>query len=77
VRAGVPLAKFDDCGKLAAKDFADSAKVGSLLPSVAHGMAVPAAAEGAMKDVVSQFWNVDKMTAKEGMSKLVAAARTR
>jgi len=77
VRAGVPLDKFDDCGKLAAKDFADSAKSASLLPSVAHGMAVPAAAEGAMKDVVSQFWNADKMTAKDAMSKLVAAARTR
>ena len=29
---------------------------------MAHGMAVPPAAEGAIKDVVSQFWNDDKMT---------------
>jgi|GEM_PF-2879159 len=27
--------------------------------------------------VVNQFWYVDKMTAKEAMNKLVAAARTR
>jgi glucose/mannose transport system substrate-binding protein len=30
-----------------------------------------------MKDVVSQFWNDDKMDAKAAMAKLAAAARTR
>jgi len=40
VRSGISMDKFDDCGKLAAKDFADSAKSASLLPSVAHGMAL-------------------------------------
>ena len=36
---------------------------------IAHGMAVPPAVEGAIKDVVSQFWNTDKMSAKDAMGK--------
>ena len=44
------------------KDFVDDAKSGGLVPSIAHGMAMPPAAEGAIKDVVSQFWNDDKMS---------------
>jgi glucose/mannose transport system substrate-binding protein len=38
---------------------------------------VPSATEGAIKDVVSQFWNDDKMDAKAAMGKLAAAARTK
>ena len=39
------------------------------------GMAVPSAVEGAIKDVVSQFWNSDKATVDDTMTKLVAAAK--
>jgi len=77
VRTGMKLDKFDDCAKTSAADFLASAKAGSLVPSIAHGMAVPSAVEGAIKDVVSQFWNDDKMTAAAAMDKLVAAARTK
>ncbi len=77
VRLNMKLDKFDDCAKASNKDFVDSAKGGSLLPSVAHGMAIPSAAEGAIKDVVSQFWNADKMSAKDAMAKLTAAAKTK
>jgi len=77
VRLGMKLDKFDDCAKLSAKDFVDTAKTDALLPSIAHGMAVPSATEGAIKDVVSQFWNTDKMSAKDAQAKLVAAAKTK
>ncbi|OWQ90721.1 sugar ABC transporter substrate-binding protein [Roseateles aquatilis] len=77
VRTGMKMDKFDDCAKQSAADFAADAKAGTLVPSIAHGMAVPAAAEGAMKDVVSQFWNSDKMTAKDAQAKLASAARTK
>lgn len=77
VRLGMKLDKFDDCAKTSAKDFVDTAKTNSLVPSIAHGMAVPSATEGAIKDVVSQFWNTDKMTAKDAQTKLVAAAKTK
>ncbi|MDH4290444.1 MAG: ABC transporter substrate-binding protein [Aquincola sp.] len=77
VRLGMKMDKFDDCAKLSSKDFVDDAKSGTLVPSIAHGMAVPSATEGAIKDVVSQFWNDDKMDAKAAMSKLAAAAKTK
>ena len=77
VRLGQAMDKFDDCAKLSAKDFVDTAKSGGLVPSLAHGMAVPPAVEGAMKDVVSQFWNTDKMTAKDAMGKLASAAKNK
>ncbi|MDI4633175.1 carbohydrate ABC transporter substrate-binding protein [Pelomonas sp. V22] len=77
VRAGMKLDKFDDCAKASANDFAAAAKGGTLIPSLAHGMAVPAAAEGAIKDVISNFWNSDKMTAADAMKRLASAAKTR
>ena len=40
-------------------------------------MAVPSSAEGAIKDVVSQFWNSDKMTAKDAMGKIASAAKSK
>ena len=63
--------------KLSAKDFVDTAKTASLVPTVAHGMAMPSSTEGAIKDVISQFWNPDKMSAKDAQAKLVAAAKTK
>jgi glucose/mannose transport system substrate-binding protein len=75
VRLGMKMDKFDDCAKTSSKDFVDSSKSGSLVPSVAHGMAVPSAVEGAMKDVVSKFWNDDKVSNKDAMAALVAATK--
>ncbi|WP_416136273.1 ABC transporter substrate-binding protein [Aquabacterium sp. A7-Y] len=75
VRLNMDLAKFDDCAKQSSSDFVASSKSGTLLPSIAHGMAVPSAAEGAIKDAVSQFWNTDKMTAKEAMDRIASAAK--
>lgn len=77
VRTGMKMDKFDDCAKQSAKDFAEDAKTGTLVPSIAHGMAVSAAAEGAMKDVISQFWNSDRMTAKDAQGRLASAAKAK
>ena len=77
VRMGVKMDKFDDCAKASSADFGATAKSGALLPSLAHGMAVPSSAEGAIKDVVSQFWNSDKMTAKDAMDKIASAAKSK
>jgi glucose/mannose transport system substrate-binding protein len=77
VRLNMDMSKFDDCAKMSARDFVATSKTGSLLPSIAHGMAVPSAVEGAMKDVVAQFWNLDGESAEQAMERLVSAARTR
>jgi len=76
VRLNMPMDKFDDCAKQSSKDFVASNKAGTLVPSIAHGMAVPSAAEGAIKDVVSQFWNDDKMSPADAMKKIAAAAKS-
>jgi len=76
VRLNMKMDKFDDCAKASSADFVATAKAGSLLPSIAHGMAVNSAAEGAIKDAVSQFWNTDKMSAKDAMAKIAVAAAT-
>ncbi|WP_219851631.1 ABC transporter substrate-binding protein [Methylibium rhizosphaerae] len=77
VRLNMPMDKFDDCAKASSKDFVDSSKSGGLVPSIAHGMAVSSAAEGAIKDAVSNYWNSDKMTVAEAKDKIAAAARTK
>jgi glucose/mannose transport system substrate-binding protein len=77
VRLNMKMDKFDDCAKTSAKDFVETAKTGGLVPSVAHGMAIAPAAEGAIKDVVSQFWNDDKITVADAQKKLAAAASTK
>jgi glucose/mannose transport system substrate-binding protein len=77
VRMGLKMDKFDDCAKASALDFTAAAKSAALLPSVANGMAVSSAVEGAIKDAVSQFWNSDKMSAAETMKKMAGAGKAR
>jgi glucose/mannose transport system substrate-binding protein len=77
VRLKMDMAKFDDCAKLSAKDFADTAKSGALVPSIAHSMAVKPAAEGAIKDAVSQFWNDDKVSVADAIKNIAKAAATK
>ena len=73
VRLNMDMAKFDDCAKLSAKEFVETAKSGGLVPSVSQDMALKPAMTGALKDVISQFWNDDKMTAETAMSNMVKA----
>ncbi len=77
VRLNMDMAKFDDCAKLSSKDFVATAKTGGLVPSVAHGMAISPAAEGAIKDAVSQFWNDDKISVADGVKNIAKAAATK
>jgi glucose/mannose transport system substrate-binding protein len=77
VRLGHDMSKFDSCAQLSAKDFVATSKSGGLVPSVAHGMAIKPAAEGAIKDMVSAYWNDDKMSVADAQKKLVAAAATK
>ncbi|MCX7258461.1 MAG: ABC transporter substrate-binding protein [Polaromonas sp.] len=77
VRLNMSMAKFDDCAKLSSKDFVETAKTGGLVPSAAHGMAISPAAEGAIKDAVSQFWNDDKISVDEAQKRIASAAKTK
>lgn len=77
VRLGMDMSKFDDCAKMSSRDFVATSKSGSLVPSIAHGMAVSPAAEGAIKDAVSQFWNDDKISVADGVKNIAKAAATK
>jgi len=76
VRLNMDMTKFDDCAKLSARDFVAASKAGTLLPSIAHGMAVRPDAEAAIKDAVSQFWNNDKISVDDGVKRIAKAAMT-
>jgi glucose/mannose transport system substrate-binding protein len=45
------------------------------VPSIAHGMAVSPALEGAIKDIVSQYWNDDRFTTAAAMRALTEATQ--
>ena len=70
-RLNMSMDKFDDCAKLSSSDFVSTAKAGTLVPSMAHGMATFSATQGAMSDTVTEFYNSDSMTAEEAAAKLV------
>ncbi|QLI80361.1 carbohydrate ABC transporter substrate-binding protein [Chitinibacter fontanus] len=76
-RTDLAMDKFDECGKKSAVDFKATAAKGGLVPSWAHGMAMKSATQGAVYDAVTQFWNDDKMSAKDAAMKLAAAAKTK
>ena len=75
-RSGMSMAKFDQCAKDSSSEFESSAKSKKLVPSWAHGMAMPASAQGAMFDVVTQFLN-SNMTPKAAAEKMAAAAKSK
>jgi len=70
VRSGIAKASFDDIALRSMDEFAATSANGTLLPSMAHGMAVSPAVQGAIYDVVTKFYNSD-MTAKDAAAKFV------
>ncbi len=76
VRPDVPRGKFDACATRSMDDMAASSKAGSLVPSMAHGMAVQPATQGAIVDVVAKFMN-SSMTSQDAVKALAKAARTK
>jgi len=73
--SGVQMERFDHCAQESSAYFVASSMINTLVPSVAHKMAVPEKTAGALREVVSQFWNRDAMSADEAMSRLVEAAK--
>lgn len=72
VKSGVSKTSFDDIALRSMDAFSAAAVNNTLLPSMAHGMAVSPAVQGAFYDVVTKYYNSD-MTAKEAAAKLVSA----
>ncbi|AVA23064.1 ABC transporter substrate-binding protein [Rhizobium sp. LEGMi198b] len=71
-RTDVPDTAFDDCGKKAIKDLAEANKNGTLMGSMAHGHANPAAVKNAIYDVVTREFNGD-LSSDDAVKELVSA----
>ena len=65
------MKQFDIYGKQSMKDFTKNI----ILPSMAHGVAIRAGVQGAIEDVVTNFFNSDNMSAEDGVKKLVTAIK--
>jgi glucose/mannose transport system substrate-binding protein len=77
-RTDVPNDAFDDCGKKGMADLAQANSDGSLMGSMAHGHAAPAAVKNAVYDVVTAAFNgeyADGAAAAAALAEAVAAAQ--
>lgn len=61
--------KFDVCARAAMEEFVHCARVGTLVPSMAHGMAAFPSVQYAIYDVVAEFYNSD-MSPEDAAKKL-------
>lgn len=74
-RPDLDMSEFDRCAQQSLADFQRTAEEGGLVPSMAHGMAVPAAVQGAIFDVVTNYFNDDDMEAEEAAQRMVNTAQ--
>jgi glucose/mannose transport system substrate-binding protein len=59
------------------KDFVSTSAAGTLVPSVAHGMAIPSAAQAAMRAAVTEFWSNEKTTIADTLGKMQIASNSK
>lgn len=76
VRTDISLDKFDDCAKQSSKDFQAADKAGRAEPSMAHSMANTSYIQGAIFDVVTNFFNDANADPKKATEQLVAAIKS-
>jgi len=76
-RTDVPNDAFDDCGKKGMADLAEANTNGTLMGSMAHGHAAPAAVKNAVYDVVTRHFNgeIDSAAAAKELADAIAAAK--
>lgn len=75
VRLDMDMSKFDQCALDSMATFKASAKSGDLVPSMAHGLSTTSYAQGAIYDVVTNFFNDDKADPKQAAQKLAKAVK--
>lgn len=70
INQNVDLEGFDLCGKKSQKAFVKASQKNNLVPSLAHGMAASAAAQGAIMDVITSFFHNPQMSPEAGAQAL-------
>ncbi|MGK9067413.1 ABC transporter substrate-binding protein [Stutzerimonas chloritidismutans] len=73
VRLDQDMSEFDSCAQQSMKDFKASAQGPGLVPSLAHGMAASSYVQGAVFDVVTNFFNDPNGDPKKAAQQLAAA----
>ncbi|MDH3194910.1 MAG: ABC transporter substrate-binding protein [Hyphomicrobiales bacterium] len=71
-RIGVSRDNFDACAQRSMDDLATATKAATLVPSMAHEMAIPRSQRGEFLDLVTEHFNSD-MSSREAVDRLVAA----
>ncbi|MET1078473.1 MAG: ABC transporter substrate-binding protein [Pseudomonas sp.] len=73
VRQDQDMSQFDSCAQQSMRDFKEAAKGNGLQPSLAHGMAASSYVQGAVFDVVTNFFNDPDADPKKAAQQLAAA----
>ena len=73
-RTDVSLDKFDICAKRSHEDLLAAIASDSLVPSMAHEMAIPRSVRGEILDLVTNFFNSD-MSSEDAAKNLAAAVK--
>lgn len=73
-RTDVALDDFDDCAKKSHEDLTAAIAANSLVPSMAHEMAVPRTVRGELLDVITNHFN-SEMSSSDGVKALAAAVQ--
>ncbi len=73
-RTDVPLDDFDSCAKRSHEDLLAAIENDTLVPSMAHEMAVPRSVRGEFLDLVTQFFNSD-MSSQDATTRLADAVQ--
>ena len=73
VRTDMDMSAFDACAQASMKDFKEAAANGGLQPSLAHGMAASSYVQGAVFDVVTNFFNDAKADPQKAAQQLAEA----
>ena len=71
-RTDVPLDDFDVCAKKSHEDLLLAIENDTLVPSMAHEMAIPRSVRGEFLDLVTEFFNSD-MSSEEAVQRLADA----
>ncbi|MBW3694515.1 carbohydrate ABC transporter substrate-binding protein [Vibrio sp. T187] len=75
VRLDMDMSKFDQCALDSMATFKASADTGDLVPSMAHGLATTSYAQGAIYDVVTNFFNEKNADPQQAAAKLAKAVK--
>lgn len=73
-RPDLDMSEFDRCGQRSMEDFKASTQEDTLVPSLAHRMALRSGMQGAVMDIITNYFNDSDMTAEQAAERLVNAA---